>query len=273
VVAVSGQSFGIRAGLNYSKLNGPSEQGVNESFGITNGFHFGLNYAYKLDDRLSIKAELLYSQVGTNYKYSGESFYKIPFGNAFIYEKGKSEIELKVSNAYLSVPITAQFAISRKLEINAGIYAGFLIGPTGSGTLFFESSEHPKDVFFKQSLIHNYYSDNARGAASNALGPAIIVDGRVVDLAKDAGAYYNYLESEKVGSAYNLLDYGLTGGFSYFLNKGFYIGFRYDYGLADITKNTMDPAKKTFDTTDNKFIYNNEKDSHIGFQASFGFRF
>lgn len=61
----SSQSFGIRAGLNYTKFSGPLEQGVNETNSLSNGFHFGVNYAYKFADRLSVKGELLYTQIGT----------------------------------------------------------------------------------------------------------------------------------------------------------------------------------------------------------------
>lgn len=272
-VSVFSQSFGIRAGLNYSQLSGPSEAGVNEKFGLTNGFHFGISYAYRFEESFAIKAEMLYSQMGTKYSYLGESYYKIPFGTAFIYEKGLTDMNIKVSNAYITIPVMAQYSISRKIELNAGIYGAVLIGPRGSGTLFFESTEHPQDVFFKQSLVHNYYSDRARASASVTSGPAIIVDGRVVDLAKDAGAYYNYSESEKSGNLYNTIDFGLTGGISYFLNKGFYVGLRIDYGLLDVTNNAMDPSRKRFDETDVKLIYNNDFDRHIGIQTSFGFRF
>jgi len=272
-LVLQGQSFGIRAGLNYSKLSGPSEEGVSEKFGTTNGFHFGINYAYKFDERFALKGEIVYSQVGTKYAYSGESFYKIPIGNGFLYEKGNSVIDLKISNAYITVPITAQYAISRKLEINAGVYGGFLIGPRGSGTLFFESSEHPEKVFFKQSLIYSYFQDRARSAASNASGPAIIVDNQVILLPKDAGAYFNFLESEKSGNTFNAIDFGLTGGISYFLNRGFYISVRYDYGLLDLTNNKMDPSRKNFDESENRFLFNNDFDRHVGIQASFGFRF
>ena len=87
-------------------------------------------------------------------------------------------------------------------------------------------------LFFKQSLIHNYNKDEAGGIATNSAGPSVYVDGKVVTLAKDAGAYYNYLGTEKDGNLYKTYDFGLTGGVSYFINKGFYIGLKYDYGFV-----------------------------------------
>ncbi|MBK9733758.1 MAG: PorT family protein [Saprospiraceae bacterium] len=272
---VSGQSFGIRAGLNYTKISGDLEQGVNEKYNIANGFHFGINYAYKFADVFAVKTEILYTQVGSNYKYDGESFYKIPLsgGNAFVYEKGKSTINMKVSNAYISMPITFQWQASKKFEFNIGVYGSYMIGPKGNGTIIFKSFDHPDSLKFQQSLIHNYNSDIAGGIASNTKGPSIFVDGMVVTLARDAGAYYNYLPTEKVGSLYKPYDYGLTGAVSFYINKGFYIGLRYDFGLVDITNNNVDAERKTFDEVNTKTKFSSDFDRNVGIQASFGFRF
>jgi len=268
---LSAQSFGIRAGLNYTSFSGPLESGVNEKYSIANGFHFGINYAYNFADKLAFKGELLYTQIGSSYNYDGDSFYKIPIGNAFVYEKGKSTIEMKISNAYISIPLTLQWDVSKKIELSAGIYGSFLIGPKGNGTIYFEKNKD--SLFFKQSLIHSYNKDEAGGIATSAAGPSVFVDGKVVTLAKDAGAYYNYLSTEKEGSLYKKYDFGLTGGISYFINRGFYIGLRYDIGLVDITNNKVDYLRKTFDEENSRFKLSDDFDRNVGFQVSFGFRF
>lgn len=269
---LSAQSFGIRAGLNYTKFSGPIEQGVNEKFSLANGFHFGVNYAYKVADIFSIKGELVYTQIGSKYNYDGASYYKVPIGtNAFSYEKGNARVDMKVSNAYISLPITFQWQATKKLEFYAGGYASVLIGPKGSGTIYFEQSD---SLFFKQSLIHNYNKDVAGGIASSTAGPSIWVDGKVVPpLARDAGAYYNYLSTEKEANLYNSFDYGLTGGFNYFINKGFYVGLKYDYGLTDVTNDRVDFLRKTYDENNNAGIKANHFDRNVGFEVSFGFRF
>jgi hypothetical protein len=268
---LSGQSFGIRAGLNYTKFSGPLEDGVNEAYSLSNGFHFGVNYAYKFADKFSIKGEALYTQVGTKYNYNGSSFYKIPIGSAFVFEKGNSTIEMKVSNAYVCIPLTVQWQISKKIELSAGVYASILIGPKGSGTIYFEKNKD--SLYFKQSLIHNYSSDVAGGVATSTIGPSVFVDGKVVTLARDAGAYYNYLSTEKEGNLYKPYDFGLTGGINYFINKGFYVGLRYDFGLVDITNNKVDYLRKTYDEENQKFKFSNQFDRNVGIQISFGFRF
>jgi hypothetical protein len=277
---LAAQSFGIRAGLNYTKFSGPTEAGVGEKFSISNGFHFGVNYAYKLTDVISIKTELLYTQVGSGYDYNGESFYKIPLSsslstgvpNAYLYEKGKTEINMKISNAYISIPIVAQYEIHPDWEISAGIYGSVLIGPRGNGTLRFNSTNNPEKIFFKQSLIHNYNSDDP-GGSSGFTGPWVFVNDARTPIARDAGAYYNYLSTEHEGKLYKPFDFGLTGGVSYFVNKGLFIGFRYDFGLLDITNNKVDAYRKNYDEVNNRFIFSKDFDRNTGFQVSFGFRF
>lgn len=267
----STQSFGIRAGLNYTKFSGPLESGVNEKYALSNGFHFGANYAYKFTNKAAVKAELLYTQVGSAYSYDGASYYKFPIKNAFIFKKGISKIDMKVSNAYIAIPITFQWQASKKIELFGGGYFSFLVGPRGNGTLEFV---HNRDsLYFRQSLIHNYYKDVAGGIATSNIGPSVWVDGIVVTLARDAGAYYNYQASEKVGDLYRVFDFGITGGINYFINKGFFIGARYNFGLSDVTNNKMDFLKKRYDEENNLDIPSNHFDRNVGFEVSFGFRF
>lgn len=265
------QSFGIRAGLNYTKFSGPFETGVNEKYSLTNGFHFGVNYAYKFTGKVALKGELLYTQVGTKYNYDGDSYYKFPIQSAFVFKKGLTKIDMEVSNAYVSVPITLQWQATRKLELYGGGYFSFLVGPRGNGTL--EFVHNPDSLYFRQSLIHNYYKDVAGGIATSNVGPSVWVDGIVVTLARDAGAYYNLLENEKVGDLYRVFDFGLTGGVNYFVNKGFYIGARYNFGLRDVTNNKMDFLRKTYDEENNLDIRSNSFDRNVGFELSLGFRF
>lgn len=271
MAGLAAQSFGIRAGLNYTRFSGPLEEGVNEKFSLSNGFHFGVNYAYPIAEDLSVRGEVVYTQIGTGYTYDGASFYKIPLGNAFVYEKGRSTIEMKISNAYITVPLMLSWQASKKWELSAGGYISFLIGPRGNGTLYFE--KNTDSLFFKQSLIHNYNKDVAGGIATGTTGPSVWVDGKIVTLARDAGAYYNYLSTEKVGTLYNFLDIGLSGSVQYFINKGFYVGLKYSYGLLDVTNDEMDVLRKEYDETINRAKPALHFDRNVGAEISFGFRF
>lgn len=265
------QSFGIRAGLNYTKFSGPIEAGVNEKFSLTNGFHFGANYAYKFTSKTALKAEFLYTQIGTKYNYDDIAYYKFPINNAFVFKKGDTKINMEVSNAYISIPITFQWQASKKIELFGGGYISFLVGPRGNGTLDF--FKDPDSLYFRQSLIHNYYKDEAGGIATSIVGSSFWVDGIDVTLARDAGAYYNYKESEKTGDLYNVFDFGITGGINYYVNKGFYIGARYIFGLRDVTNDNMDFLRYNYDEENNLDIRANHFDRNVGFEFSFGFRF
>src|SRR5690606_31665610 len=69
----SGQSMGVRAGLNYSQFLGPKEAG--EKFSIASGFHFGFNYGYNFTNKFTLRAELVYSQIGSKIDYDGSGYY------------------------------------------------------------------------------------------------------------------------------------------------------------------------------------------------------
>lgn len=265
-----GQKFGIRAGLNYSSFSGPLESGVSEKNKFTNGFHFGFTYAYPIYEDLAVRAELMYAQFGSRLEYEGESFYRIRTVDATINERGNSIIDLKITNTYLGLPIVLQYTFAKKFEVSLGAYVQFLIQTRGAGQHRFISYDHPAEIFMKQSLDHNYKKDVAGGGTLT--GPAVIVDGKVVFLYKNTGAYYQMFDAEKSGTLYNSIDYGLTGGLSYFITKGFYAGLRYDYGLADITNNRMDPSRKALDEN-GELIYTNDFDRNVVFNISMGFRF
>jgi hypothetical protein len=263
------QSFGIRAGLNYSTFSGPAEANV-EKNKLSNGFHFGFTYSYPIYESLSLRGEFMYSQYGNRLEYNGETYFRINTNTVSISEKGNTNIDLKVNNTYLGIPIQLQYTIMKKLEITFGGYINYLIQSRGAGNQRFESFDRPEDIVMRQTLSHNYKKDVAGGGSGT--GPAVIVDKDIVYLFKNTGAYYQFRSIEKSGNLYKNLDYGLTGGISYFITKGFFVGLRYDYGLVDLTNNRMDPSKKSLDAN-GEFIFKNDFDRHIAYGLSMGFRF
>lgn len=272
---VNAQTFGVRAGLNYSKFLGPTEIGVEESYGFSNGFHFGLSYSYDFTDLFSLRSELVYIQNGSKYDYKGDSYYIIRESTKTTFEKGKLEnYKLNISNAYISIPIVANYRINKKWEVFGGGYFNMLIGPTGRGQLTFESTSRPDEIRFTQSLDFRYGSDDAIEVTGRSTGSlndiGVLVDGEIVILPRFAGAYTQ--QGEKTGNKFNSLDYGLTAGAHYFLNKGFFIGLTFDFGLPDLTNNKVDISLKELNP-DNSFIFSDDNDTHFGIQASFGFRF
>ncbi|MDA8692554.1 PorT family protein [Saprospiraceae bacterium] len=272
VPLLSQHKVGIRAGVNFSKFSGPVEEG--EDYDISNGFHFGINYTYLFNDILSFRGELVYIQRGTKQRYQdslGTSYYIVnPLEsevNTVIF--GNIDSQLEVTNAYLSIPITAHLRLNRKFEAFGGVSFEYLIGSSGRGLVDFNNDE----IFFRQSLDYSYLSDVAGGFNPNISDVVtIMVNDDIVTLPRFVGAYYTYLPSQVVGNRFDRLDANLILGMNYFINPGFYIGVRGEYGVADITNNDMDVSLRELDSA-NSFILRDDRDNSISLSLSFGFRF
>lgn len=275
-IGISAQSIGVRAGLNYSQFKGPLEEG--ESYGISTGFHFGLNYGYIVTKKFSVRAELLYAQIGTNHHYNSDGYYKIyqpyleeePEGFMF----GNLETNVEISNAYINLPITANYQFHPKFEVLAGLSFNFLINPVGRGNLRFEPEGKPAEAF-RQSLDYRYFKDEAKQATYNSgIGRsnpvAIIFEDRVVEIPRYVGAYYQF--SEKSGGMFSVFDISTLAGFNYYINRGFFIGARASYGLLDVTKNKMDRSLRSLND-DNSLKLREDYDHNLNFEVSIGFKF
>lgn len=270
-----GQDYdiGIRAGLNYSKFNGPSEAGVVEEYNIASGFHFGINFQWNFNTFFGVRSEVIYQQTGTKYRFDGDGYYIFRLRTFPRYiERDKSVIELDVSNAYITFPITAHLTIGQKLEVFGGGYFGLLVSPVGSGTWSFalRGDESP-EYAFEQGLDFDYRSDRAGEFNVFADPIGIIVNDQNVDLAGFAGAYYLYDEAVEV-KKFKSVDYGLVGGLAYYLNRGLYISGRLEYGLQDITNTLADISYREVNS-DGTFIFNDDNDRNLNIGVSLGFRF
>jgi len=266
------QSVGVRAGINLSKFSGPLE--ATERYSFSNGFHFGINYGYKFTKKLMLRAEVVYSQAGTKQTFDGDSYYII-YKNDFtnLFEKGKSTLNLNISNAYINVPLVLAYQLIPKIEIYGGFAANFLINPTANGTLRFESSTRSQEITFRQSLGYNYYTDVSGGTSGSAFGSrpiTIIVDGERTTIPKYAGAYYQDLE--KSDSRFKIFDLTAVAGVNYFFNSGFYTGARLNYGLTDVTNQSVDRSWVNFND-DGTAVYRNDRDINFDLEFSLGFRF
>lgn len=265
------QKFGVRVGLNYNTIMGPTI--ANQTHGYSNGFHFGINYSYLFTDRFSLRAEIGYVQNGYKEKYNGDGFYIIRTSDKTVFEKGKLDVNLRNSNGYISIPIVANIKVSNKFEVNAGVYSNILISPIGQGILRFESHDRPEKIVFRQSLSYNYLSDKIGYQKGGVPGEGIAIfsdDDEIVRLPQTAGAYYQY--AEDLGSYMNRFDFGITGGVEYFVTRGFFVGINANYGFLDITNDAVDYRRSSLDEN-NEFIFDKEYDHNFGVQASIGFRF
>jgi hypothetical protein len=265
-----GQSIGIRAGLNFSNFNGPTEEF--ESYGIASGFHFGFSYGYRFTSQFMLSGELLYNQIGTKHNYDGEGvyFFRMP---DFIVERGQLNINKEITMSYVALPIIASYKLGKKIEFLGGISPAILLSPSANGLLQFISTERPEENYFRQTLDYNYSSDRVRGARElPGRNPVIFApDLTLVSIPGAAGAYYQY--DDKPGNKMNWFDITLVGGLNYFINKGLFIGVRVERGLIDVIRNDMHRSYRNYNTENNSMIMRNTKEYNFGFQTSVGFRF
>jgi hypothetical protein len=87
--------FGIKGGMNISRIAGPDAVGSSDSH---LGFHMGALIQYNLMKSLVLQPELLYTEKGYNYKYS-EEFTNIDYSvhNSFDYIEVPVLIKLNVA--------------------------------------------------------------------------------------------------------------------------------------------------------------------------------
>ncbi len=268
-----GHKFGVRAGTDFSKFIGPTEEG--ESFSFSNGFHFGINYSFFFTDYFGLGAELLYQQKGTQRNFNGDSFYPIhkPGETSWHFEDGQRDMALNISNAYISIPMTVHLKPFKKLEWIGGLNANFLILPVGSGSLTFTSDINPTGLFFDQTLVHQYYEDdNGDEFSSTApFNPAVFCGDDVVRIPGSVGAYYHIPTADDKERLFNWFDLTAVTGFNVYYNKSLYFGGRVEYGLLDLTNEKVDYSLA--EHNGNNFVFRDDRDVHFGFQVSLGFRF
>ena len=268
--------IGVRAGLNRSTF-AASDLEAGENYGWSGGFHFGVNYTYKFTPVVGLRAELVYTQRGARYSYEDSSSYTVikPIDNSIpqFFDFGNTELEMDYSNGYLSIPVTAQIQLNKKWELFGGMSLDMLINPTGRGNLDYRSASKPDEIFFRKSYDHHYRSDTL-GEVSflSRTTTSIILDGDPTQLRRTETAYFNLQPGEKMGNKFRFVDFHIILGFNYFLNNGFYVGLRGEYGLLDITNDDMDFTLKSLNA-DNTYIRRRDKDYSRSLSVSFGFRF
>ena len=271
-------SYGFKAGLNFSTFDGPLENGENgdspESYDFSSGFHIGIMFNRGFTDLFGIRAEVLYSQKGSRYRFEGEGYQ--PLHNRLgsrVFTRGNKEISLNITNAYIDVPISAYGKVLPWLEIHGGLSVGAIVSSSGTGELRYSgvSSIGLPIEDFVVSLDHRYYMD-VGGFEELGDEPLLrTINGDQIEIPRSLGAYYDFEQGEDV-NLFNRIDLGLQAGISVFLNQGLFVGLKFNYGLSDITNNEVDRSLINLGDN-NEFIFSEDVDRNISLQASIGFSF
>ena len=94
---------------------------------FSSGFHIGGMITMKLNSVAGLRAEILYSQRGTDYKYQGESYFRLfTESGAVASSRGTRYTTLRVTNTYVDLPLSAYLRLGR-IELSAGGYGSFML--------------------------------------------------------------------------------------------------------------------------------------------------
>ncbi len=266
-------SGGFKAGLNFSSFNGPSETDGNgnelESVKLNSGFHISGMLNYSITDLFGIRAEIMYSQKGTDYSFNGQSFWIFyPETDTEVLNKGGNRnLKLSVSNAYIDLPVMVYGRLGR-LEASAGVNVGILVSARAQGEVTYDGTNIAP---FTIALDYRFATDEAQKFVTGEDTQQVTtISGVPVRAPQTAGAYYGVFGRDK--RLYNIFDVGLNAGLSFYLNKGLFLGFRLNYGLLDTTNDDQDFSNASLGPQDN-FISLDDKDTNMSLQASIGFSF
>jgi hypothetical protein len=259
-------SYGFRAGINRYAIDGPLEEG--ESLDLNSGFHIGFGFGTWFTDIWGVRAELLYNQKGVKYAYNGTSYVFLEDQNQRpLTFTGNRDMSVNISSSYIDVPLMVFARATSWLELSVGVVPGFLVYSSGTGELTFTSDRLST---YTQELDYNYYGDELGEADfSDPIRVENKNTGNLVDVPSSAGAYY--YQKAKDGSYFNFFDLGAMAGISFYLNKGLYVGARYNFGLIDVTNNKNDYSVINLDNGEQ--ILRDDKDTNNGWQFSVGFNF
>ena len=265
-------SIGFKAGLNFSNMDGELEMDAQgnalETIDFSTGFNVGALVNYKITDFFGLRTEFLYSQKGRVINYNGDSYFIFDAIDDPIVATGNRNIELDVINSYLEIPLLA-YAKFGKIEVMGGAYVSTLIGSVADGRLTFTPGSRQGNNFDQEEFTLDYrYRRDEAGEGRGEI-KALSVNGRGVDTPSTLGAYYEYNTVDK--SLYNLFDLGLIGGLSFYLNDGFFINARLEYGLTDTTNDSADVSYSQ--VPNNQLSFRNDTDQNFTLHTSVAFRF
>ena len=264
--------FGFRTGLNFNYFVGDKEIGPDgaelESWENSTGFHIGASFNVPITDLVGVRAELAYHQAGGRIRYEGPSYFVFPqeTGNDLVVTGGTRNSLLNVTNSYIQVPIMFYYRPFEKLELIGGAYAGILVSSTADGQIGYSG---PGVNDFALTVDYNYVQDELDTRPSGTT-ETISLTNQDIEVPEAVGAYYFYDERED--GFYKTLDFGLTGGLSYYLNGGLYVGARGYLGLNDVTNNDFDRSLLSLDASNN-FVERADNDTQLTVQAMVGFLF
>lgn len=263
-------SFGFKAGLSNVSIDGPLESGPDgmrlESIKPNRAFILALLLNVNFTDELLLQTEFMYNQKGYNYNYNGPSYAILRTQDQKYTFTGKRDMSFNVTNTYFQIPVSLSYKLFNRIQLQGGVYGSVLVSSTGAGhVIYTEIPEVAGEV--EQTLNYNYRS-NKPGAFS-PLTQQIRINNEPELIASQINAYYDYEEKDK--ALFRTFDAGLHAGVNVFINQSLFVGARYNRGLIDITRNSVDHSYQSLDQ--GKLRFSDDDDRYSAWEFTIGFSF
>ncbi len=289
--------FGLRAGASFSTVLGPKEEGAEEVQKVSVRVCAGGTIKVPFHERFGLAAEVLFVQKGTYFSATVDnSFLKMPqFGSEqpFIYgytkngleytkkldKNYKKKIGMNIINGYFEIPVMFYYeAVDNRFQFDLGLSIGFLFDSKALGTVKYgdadilDAANPDVTQFIEMDLDYKYIKDEL-GALHDGSAKTAKIDGTTRYYPRGPSAYYFTDLSEKANEhVYNIFDFGLQAGVSFYFTPGLRIGTRVSYSLLDITTNKYDYSLKDL-ASDGSYIIRTDHDANFGVQLFVGLQF
>ncbi len=265
-------SYGIRAGLGFSKIVGEAEEDTSGNSLEESKFYTGFNasitlYIELIEDKFGLAPELQFSQKGGKYRYNGQGFYTESLGSSTVIAGNRRDAITNI-NSYVSVPVLVYYRPIERIRIAAGFDVGILVSSVGNGQNKFNWTDLSGDEQEITTALDYAYLSDGIGEAKTEETTILTVDGggTVINAPNTIGAYYYYPTDE--GNYFNRFDMGLNAEVSVFITRGIALSLRANYGLLDVTNNAYDFSRQTGVANSRS-----DKDRNLSLQLSLGFNF
>jgi hypothetical protein len=143
IVFAQSPSFGLKGGINISRLPNTPQQNFNSRL----GFHVGGLAHIHLSRQFALQPEVVYSSQGAKYTLPGSPEHSLALN-------------------YINIPLQLQYMFDNGFRLQTGPQAGFLVGVSdkvnGQETNFFDSEDF-KDLDFAWSFGLGYLSHSGFG--------------------------------------------------------------------------------------------------------------
>mgnify|MGYP006118837825 CR=1 FL=1 len=142
----SKMKFGIKSGINMSKYTPELYVGNSRLADYQGklGFYIGGYTNIEISEKFKIQPEILFSSQGTKRVFEDIS---LTDSNGILI--GTGDIEEKISESVISIPITLQYFINNKFNLEGGIQLGYIINRKQ------ETTKNPFDGFLGNNSQNN----------------------------------------------------------------------------------------------------------------------